>query len=106
MRVYVTNGPRNGLDIGRKVDPCFGSGDSGCWAVFMPFLKPLMPQTHTVPGFKLGPTLPTAAPVALRLRILRVEWSERRIAYDMHTYLECLVKVFTGICTCSWHLED
>jgi len=25
MRVYVTNGPRNGLDISRKVGPCPGS---------------------------------------------------------------------------------
>ena len=25
MRVYVTNGPRNGLDIGTKVGPCPGS---------------------------------------------------------------------------------
>jgi len=25
MRVYVTNGPRNGLNIGRKVGPCPGS---------------------------------------------------------------------------------
>jgi len=24
----------------------------------MPFLKPFMPQTHTVPGFRLGPNLP------------------------------------------------
>jgi len=24
----------------------------------MPFLKPLMPQTHIVPGFRLGPDLP------------------------------------------------
>jgi len=25
MRVYVTNGPRNGLNIGRKVGPCPGN---------------------------------------------------------------------------------
>ena len=25
MRVYITNGPRNGLNIGRKVGPCPGS---------------------------------------------------------------------------------
>jgi len=25
MRVYITNGPRNGLNIGRKVSPCPGS---------------------------------------------------------------------------------
>jgi len=25
----------------------------------MPFLKPLMPQKHTVPGFRLGPDLPS-----------------------------------------------
>ena len=25
MRVYVTHGPRSGLDIGRKVGPCLGS---------------------------------------------------------------------------------
>jgi len=25
----------------------------------MPFLKPFMPQTHTVPGFRLGPDLPS-----------------------------------------------
>ena len=27
--------------------------------MFVPFLKPFMPQTHTVPGFRLGPDLPT-----------------------------------------------
>jgi len=25
MRVYITNGPRTGLNIGRKVSPCTGS---------------------------------------------------------------------------------
>jgi len=30
-----------------------------CWVVFMPFLKLRMPQTRTVPGFRLGPDLPT-----------------------------------------------
>jgi len=59
MRVYATNGPRNGLNIGRKVRLCPGS--RGRW-VFglgcMPCLKPFMPQTHTVPGCRLGPGLP------------------------------------------------
>jgi len=59
MRVYVTNGPRNGLKIGGRVGPCpaLEAGGGGCWVVFMPFLEPLMPQTHTVPGFRLGPGL-------------------------------------------------
>jgi len=50
MRVYVTNGPRNGLNIGKKIGPCSGSRRRGCWVLFMPFIKPLMPQTHTIPG--------------------------------------------------------
>jgi len=29
------------------------AGDGGCWEVGMPCLKPRMPQTHTVPGFRL-----------------------------------------------------
>jgi len=38
--------------------PALEAGDGGCWVVLMPFLKPLMPQTHTVPGFRLGPDRP------------------------------------------------
>jgi len=34
----------------------------------MPFLKLVMPQTHTVPGFKLGPNLPGSFAVHLRRR--------------------------------------
>jgi len=59
MRVYVTNGPRNGFNIGGNVGPCPATGDGGCWVVFMAFLKPLMPRTHTVPGFRLGPDPPS-----------------------------------------------
>jgi len=61
MRVYVTNGPRNGLNIGGNVGPCPGTGDGGCWVVYMAFLRPLMTQTHTVPGLRLGPDLPRCA---------------------------------------------
>jgi len=58
MRVYVTDGPRNaGTLVGRSV-PALEAGDGGCSVVCMPFLKPCMPQTHTVPGFRLGPDLP------------------------------------------------
>jgi len=28
----------------------------------MPFFKPFMPHTHTVPGFRLGPDLPNVTP--------------------------------------------
>ena len=59
MRVCVPNGPRNDLDIGRRSVPALETGDGGCWIVFMPFLKPLMPQTHIVPGFRSGPDLPS-----------------------------------------------
>jgi len=62
MRVYVTNGPRNGLNIGRKVGPCPGSRRRWVFVVYMPFLKPFMPQTHTVPGFRLGPDLSNVTP--------------------------------------------
>jgi len=59
MRVYVTNGPRSGLNIGRKVDPCPGSRRR--WVLgsvhALCFLKPLMPQTDTVPAFRFGPDL-------------------------------------------------
>ena len=30
--------------------------------MFMPLLKPSMPQTHSVPGFRLGPDLPRGKP--------------------------------------------
>ena len=30
MRVNVTNGPRNGLNIGRKVGPALKAGGGGC----------------------------------------------------------------------------
>jgi len=40
----------------------------------MPFLKPLMPQTHTVPGFRLGPDLPRCR-VQVRVKLGRdVDW--------------------------------
>jgi len=60
MHGYVTKGPQNGLNIGRKVGPCPEAEDGGCEVVVVPFLKPCMPQTHTVPGFRLGPDLPRA----------------------------------------------
>jgi len=44
--------------------------------VSMPFLKPFMPQTHTVPGFRLGPNLPRA----------------RRLAFTRYCYSQyCIV---------------
>jgi len=37
----------------------------------MPFLKPFMPQTHTVPGFRLGPDLPYPNPCVSQLPAVR-----------------------------------
>jgi len=55
----------DGRSSGERVNPKAAlrvkglTRDRGCWVVFMlPFLKPLMPQTHTNPGFRLGPDLP------------------------------------------------
>jgi len=47
--------------VGRSV-PALEARDGGCWVVLMPFLKPRMPQTRTVPGFRLGPDLPRVNP--------------------------------------------
>jgi len=41
--------------VGRSV-PALEAVDGGCWVVCMPFLKPFMPQTHTVPGFRVNPS--------------------------------------------------
>jgi len=60
MRVYVTNGPRNGLNIGWKVGRCPGSRRRWVQGGVHAFLKPYMTQTHTVPGCRLGADLPTA----------------------------------------------
>ena len=57
MRVYVTNGQRNGSNIGRKAGPCPGSQRRWVLGSVHAFFKPFMPQTHIVPGFRLGPEL-------------------------------------------------
>jgi len=54
MRVYVTNGPRNGLDIGRKVGPCPGSRRR--WVLGS--VDACSQAVNTVPGFRLGRDLP------------------------------------------------
>jgi len=59
MRVHVTNGARNGLNIGRKVGPC--PGGRGRWVLGRgcAFSQALYAEnTHTVPGSRLGPDLP------------------------------------------------
>jgi len=58
MRAYVTNGPRNAWTlVGRSV-PVLEAREGGCRVVCTPCFKPRMPQTSTVPGFRLGPDLP------------------------------------------------
>jgi len=59
MRVYVSNGPRNGLHIDRKVGPCPGSRRRWVLSSVHAFLQPFVTQTHTVPGSRLGPDLPS-----------------------------------------------
>ena len=39
--------------------PALEAGDGGCKEVCVPRFKPSMPQAHTVPGFRLGPDLPS-----------------------------------------------
>jgi len=72
MRVYVTNGRRNGLSIGRKVGLCPGSWRRWVLGSVHACLKPFMPQTHTVPGFRLGPDLPNIPPTPYRAHFARL----------------------------------
>jgi len=61
MRVYVITARETACTFVGRMVPALEAGDGGCWAVSMPFLKPFMPQTHTVPDFRLGPDLPTTS---------------------------------------------
>ena len=83
--------------VGRSV-PALEAGDGGCRVVFMPFLKPLMPQTHTVPGFRLGPDLPSRSCIGLYTRlplpILNGVWHKQGGVWGGGVYCAVVVQYF------------
>jgi len=59
MRLYVTNGPRNGLNIGRKVGPCPGSRRRWVLGNVHAFSQAAHAANTYRPRFRLGPDRPT-----------------------------------------------
>jgi len=74
MRVYVTNCPRNGLNIGRKVGLCPGSRRRWVLGSVHAFSQAIYAaHTHTVLGFRLGPDLRSSfAVVSVRVVVVHV----------------------------------
>jgi len=59
MRVYVSNGRRNGLEIGWKVGLYPGGRKRWVLGSIHAFFQAVHAANHTVPGFRLGPDLPS-----------------------------------------------